>query len=402
MGAPPHSPILKSMFRPSMRVAAVLGLFLLSLSWRASAQDPLARQISSGPWGTIESYEVVLEPPRSQLWEALYDERSVWNFGNLEKGQVLELFRQFEFSPQLMALIDEQGIWTQTAEGINLEFNDAIVEATTAANRTNLARWFRINNNAFFRKNLSNIEGHNLEILRKRLSPEQYKLVEEVAFNRGEVVSLLDRPYLLRKMEGDKEAKQDLVRSIFSTHSLIVKLRVSETSDVEALTKYWSGNGRNPRVRAILEGVQSTEGVDSVDIVQLLPPLPRKYLYGFAKVDDVFPQNAPDCFWTSVQFFRPVPSPRLLDTLSMNHYLDDDFTLVYGEPAYGDMVCLFRAEDDQFVHSYVHIADDIVFSKNGSSFTRPWILTRKSRMMSVYIDEDALITRVFRPKQSQY
>ncbi|MAS91944.1 MAG: hypothetical protein CMO55_02010 [Verrucomicrobiales bacterium] len=399
MGAQLNLPIELKLF-PFCRIFAISIVAAISTAFvlPSYSHDPLARQISTGEWGTIESYEVVLEPPSEQLWESLYSERSVWNFASLTQEEVFQLFNELSFSEELIDLIRAEGVWIPTVNGLDLEITDQIVEAVPSQTRSALARWFRVNNNKYFRNNVSNVEGHNLEILRSRLTPEQMELVEKVAFKRGSVISILDRPYLLRNMGDNDQAKRDLVRSLFSTHSLIVKLRISENSDIDALTKYWSGNGKNPRVRAILEGVKATKGVDSVDIIQLLPPVPRKYMFGFARVQDVFPQNAPDCFWTSVQFFRSVTSPRLLDSLSMNHYLDGQFDLVYGDPTFGDMVCLFRADDDQFVHSYIHIADDIVFSKNGSSFTRPWILIRKDRMMSVYIDEDAMIPRVFREK----
>src|SRR5690606_33603769 len=176
----------------------------------------------------------------------------------------------------------------------------------------------------------------------------------------------------------------------------IGRLAIEETPDRAALANYWAQGGRTSRVESMIKGVQNTVGVDKLDIVHLLPPLPRRYLYAFSNLSDIGINNTPDCFWASVHFFKRNTSPRVLDLLSLDHYLTADFTEVEDELRFGDLVCLIRPEDDSFLHSYVHIADEIVFTKNGASYVHPFILTLKSDMMSRYLQEGDHNIRVFR------
>jgi hypothetical protein len=209
----------------------------------------------------------------------------------------------------------------------------------------------------------------------------------------------MDRACILRKLGNDTAEKERFLRSIFSTRGLIARLVMDETVDLEAMIRYWSCDGLNTGFESILRGAKATEGINKVDLVQILPPVPRRYLNGFTNLRDVSPNNTPDCFWTSVQFFRRQVSPRLLDPVRLMHHLEGDFQRIETEELrFGDLVCLFDAEDGEFVHSYVHVAGEIVFSKNGASFARPHVQTLKSDMLSVYLDESRYRFEVYRRK----
>ncbi|MEX2580021.1 MAG: hypothetical protein WD342_13260 [Verrucomicrobiales bacterium] len=361
-------------------------------------ERPSGKRVTEGPWGKLEYYEVTLEPPTSHLWDALYTERSFWNFGKIQREEAVALFHAFRFSPSLVDLIEAEGRWTETKQGLELDITDRIVETMTPENRAAIARWFRKNSDDFFSRLLINLEAGDTTAMYDRLKPGTVDLVNSVSFRRGRVLSVMDRPYLLSKLGNDEDEKKALIHSLFSTRALVARLVVDDISNIEALTDYWSAGGKNPGVRAILGGVKAAPGVEHVDMVHLLPPVARKYLSGFISLQDVNPSNTPDCFWAALQFFKSTPSPRVLDPLGLDHYLGHDFEEVPGERTFGDVVCIFKKEDGDFLHSYVHVADDIVFTKNGASFARPLILTLKSYMMSVYQDEDQYFERTFRRK----
>jgi hypothetical protein len=354
---------------------------------------------STGPWGKLEYFRVVLEPPKTHLWDALYDDRSFWNFGALGQSEAAELLARLGLSEESLALIRDEGRWSSRGSGTELDLSDAIVESLTPENRVKIAEWLRAHNEPFFSTLVINLEGGNLSAFENgNVSAPTLDLVRRLAFARNNVLSLMDGPYIMRQLGGDLSEKENFLRAAFATPSLVVKLVVDETSDTEALARYWSRDGMNSGVESILRGVQSTRGVERLDIVHLLPPIPKKHLNAFTNLREAMPLNSPNCFWISMQFFRSSASPRLLDALLFGHYIEHEFEPVADGIRFGDIVCMFDRSNDLFVHSYVHIADEIVFTKNGASLARPFVLTRKQDMMSVYLDETAYRFEVYRRK----
>lgn len=387
---------------PAKATSPVRGLALLflvaplALSDAQDAEPPISKlQVYEGPWGKLETFPIVLEPPDSHLWDALYDERSLWNFGDRSKEQSLKVLGELGFPQGTLELVATTATWTAESGEMIAQIDDAVVESLTAENRTALARWFRLNRPVFFGKTIVNLDGGDFTPFGEDLSPEIVELVKRLSFPRRSVVSLMDRAYLLRRIP-DPEEKRRLIRSLFSTQGLIARLVIDEGSDLAAVADYWSADGWNPGVSPILQAVRATAGVERIDLLQILPPVPRRYLNSFTNLSDITPLNAPDCFWASIQFFKAATSSRILDPLYVGHHLGTDFEPVDGEPRFGDVVCMFNANDGAFIHSYVHIVDDIVFSKNGASFARPFILTRKADMLSVYLDEDTIRYEAYR------
>lgn len=368
------------------------------LSLSSATNRSSSNQRLDGPWGTLEVFPIILEPPSTHLWEALYDENTVWNFGLTPREEVPALLEGLGFAPETAKSAVETGIWLESSDASNqIQITDATIESMTPENRSALSRWFRLNLPDFFGRLVVNIDGGDFRAFdNDAVAPETLELVKSLSYKRRNVLSLMDRPYVLRKLGDDEAEKERFLRSVFATRGLMVRLVVDETTEIESVIDYWSAGGLNPDVEPVLRAVRATNGVERIDLVQLLPPIPKRYLNSFVNLRDVTPTNTPDCFWTSIQFFSAVPTSRLLDPLSIEHYLQSDFTKVEGNPRFGDLVCMFEEESGNFLHSYVHIAHDIVFSKNGASFARPFIMTTLADMLSVYLDETPYRYEVYR------
>ncbi len=403
MDSPSKRSATRSPHRPAVPVSKWTALVLplaLAFATVGNAQESTKLVVrSSGPWGVIESYPVTLEPLASHLWEALYNETSHWNFGKTDQSAARSLLVELGLSEESLALVDRDGIWKPSPSGLDLEINDAIIESLTPENRSAMARWFRLNNDPYFSKTVINLEGGDFSAFEDgKISEATLDLLKKMVFKRRNVLSLMDRPYILRQIGDDEEEKERFLRAVFATKGLIVSLVLDDGTDLESVVDYWSAGGWNKEIESTLRGVVSTSGVDRIDLVQILPPVPRRYLYGFTNLRDIFPNNTPDCFWASVQFLHRKASPRLLDSLSCHQHLEGEFEPFEGELRFGDLICMFNESDGSFLHSYVHIADDIVFTKNGASFARPFVLTRKSDMFSVYLDETTFYERSYRRK----
>ncbi len=357
------------------------------------------RRTYEGPWGNMETYPILLQPPDTHLWEALFDERSLWSFGPRSKEEALTILGEIGFPTEKVEMFRARGDWSETLGETRVEIDDEIVEALAPEDRAAVSKWFRLNHPVFFGKLLVNLDGGDFSYFENsRLSPATVDLVKRVAFHRRNVLSIIDRPYLLRQIGDDEDEKRLLIRTLFSSRSLIARLVVDETTDLRNVVEYWSAGGQNTGFGPVLQAVRATTGVERLDLIQILPTFPRRYLNGFTRLRDITPTNAPDCFWSSIHFFRESASSRILDALAIEHHLGTDYEVVDEEPRFGDIVCMFNNEDDSFLHSYVHIADEVVFTKNGTSFVRPFVLTTLSDMLSVYLDETAIRYETYRRK----
>lgn len=357
-------------------------------------------QISRGPWGAVEYYEVIVEPPTTHLWSTLFEEKSEWQLGPTTQTEAEAAFVELGFSSKLRELLGTTATWKKIPSGLAVEFGDDVVEVMTSVERAALAEWLETKNDDFFSRILINLEGRSTDLLEGRVRPETKTLVDSIAFYRGTVLSILDRPWLLRQLGDDHEEKVKVLKALFGTRGVIGRLIIDDTSDLDTLIDYWGAGRRSPRVGSVLRSIKATEGLDRVDLIHLLPPVPRKYSFTYVNLRDVNPVNSPDCYWASLNFFHTTASHRLLDTLDLNHYLAHDYTEISEPPRFGDMVCLFDETSNEFVHSYIHIIDEIAYTKNGASFARPFLLNLNTRMMSVYQADRKFTKRVFRINQT--
>jgi len=360
----------------------------------ASANEP---ETFSGPWGTLECYKVALEPPASQLWEGLFIEETLWDFPLPDREAVLSLFASLGFPEPLRDAIRTRGVWGEglTSTETRVELDDELVRMIGPEQRKAVTRWWQDNYRDFLSRLIVNIEPGNLDQIERRVGRATRELTEGIAFQRGEVMTTIDRAYILRSLATQAE-KEAFIRSIFTSHTLVARLVLDESSDLDEVIRYWSAGGKNPEVESIIAGLYYAGGVEKIDIIHLMPPNAKKYLFAFTRYQDINPFNAPDCFWTAQQFFRPAMSQRVLDSLPLDYYLDADFVTVADDPQLGDLVCIFEPDTHDFVHAYVHIAGDVVFSKNGTSFIRPHVLTTFDQMMSVYDEGDRFVFQIYR------
>jgi len=375
-----------------------LALLPASAETAADKTHPIGGGVSEGRWGRLEYFEVLLEPPSTHLWANLYSDRSVWVFGDRTPDDVLEILKSLNISPELIELVRSEGKWQSLSTGLELQLSDSMIEATRAEDRRAISAWFFTHEREFYSKLIVNLEGHDFSAFEGKISAETLELFKGLTFERGKVLSIMDRAYVIRKLGTNQAEKEKFLLALFSTRSLVVRLAIDEKTDLTPIVEYWSRGGTNPGLRSVLEQVKIIEGVNRIDIVHLLPPLPRRYLFGFTNLRDVGPKSTPDCFWSSIQFFARNASPRMLDDLQIHHYLDSDFEEVSGELLFGDIVCMFDRTTQEFIHSYVHISDDIVFTKNGASYVRPYVLGLKSDMLSVYLDETEYLVKAYRKK----
>jgi hypothetical protein len=84
-----------------------------------------------------------------------------------------------------------------------------------------------------------------------------------------------------------------------------------------------------------------------------------------------------------MNFFNETPDNRVNDMNYLKQVLTTDYATINQPTQMGDLIFLATPKD-AVIHAAVYIADDIVFTKNGESYTQPWILMHMEDMLDTY------------------
>jgi hypothetical protein len=212
-----------------------------------------------------------------------------------------------------------------------------------------------------------------------RFEPATADLIRQFVYGDGTHLFLADEAALTLRL-ADNSEKLKLLEAVLWTKALVVTLHVDPGSDVTELAEYWGTGGRVRQVEPILEALASRPDGGETDIANLLPPLPQTRLYTYTRVQGpLF-----DCHWSAFNFFSEKPDASIMGADRLQQVFRDEYRLVNpSEARLGDLV-LFRDSSGQVMHSAVFIADDILFTKNGISPKKPWVLMKFSEVQNIF------------------
>jgi hypothetical protein len=190
---------------------------------------------------------------------------------------------------------------------------------------------------------------------------------------RGVGYFFADLPFTLRRTDSLKEERL-LLSGLTRRQGLVVRLRVTRENLSPEIGNYWNAGYKNKAVMPILDAVAHANDGAAIDISHLLPATPRQYLNRFPEPSDAVDGRLPDWFWTCYNFFRFTPRDVYADSPERDTLLLEEFVPGIPPLQFGDLVMLNSGT--KIIHGCIHIADDIVFTKNGADFFSPWVLMR--------------------------
>lgn len=372
-----------------------LALVIFPIAAKAGDEmgDGRVHQCKPGPWGTLEYYEIILEPPENKM--RIGDRlRSpvLWDFPETSVAAVETKLKEMGFDRGRIAQLQRDQEWELQPSGTLVRPSWKFVEEMTLDQRKNVNTylWDRGTEGVTF-----NIEGNDFWGLQNSGLPDSVlDRVKQLSYYHGPGLVFSDTPLILQSLPENQ--KNLFVKMMARTRALVLRLKIEEDSNLEELADYWTVNKLQKTSLPILRSIQSTPGVEWLDVAHLLPPVGRKYLYTYLQLEDAVYSDLPDCYWTAINFSRTTSSRRVLDVDDVGFYLNEDFEKVEPPYRFGDTIVLADAEMN-FVHSYVYVADNIVYTKNGKSALYPWMLMREEDMLSRYVrDMDKKIG--YRPK----
>jgi hypothetical protein len=372
-------------------IAGLLYLRHADDSVEASVSAPapaVSRDVASGPWGALSVTPVVVSPPLEYVaadWGRTR-EPDTWYF----PGTSTEVLDAFLASTGLSA---DQAARLRSAarphpgiRGLSITPDPELVRTLSPEIRgrlyTQLARtplnFDQANSFRFFGTSADEWLGGTL------ISPRTRQLVDSLIYRDGQFLNFAD-PEAIRTAVGEIEELRRLAKALLRQATVLVRLSVHHESEVEALADYWGRGGRRLDLRPLLESVAGAGPGASIDIVHLLPNFARHHLYRYPKIStaDYSKPLLANCLWTSLNFFRLEPDGRFLDVRVALETLKRDYYIVEHGYQLGDIVGFVDDEGDLF-HVAVYLADDLLFTKNGTSPMAPWTIVTTDYLKGYY------------------
>lgn len=368
-----------------LRLQRALGL-LAAVCWGAVASAAVEPTwlTKDGPWGQLEVRTVYLEPPESLL--AVVAKPSAvtrWTFDQATEGGVRAILAKAGvpapvmerlFSPVRLVVSGNSVILLPEAEDLL-----ALSPEVRGALYLELAK---SSANEYQRDPVFILGGDAEDWLQgASLSAAQQAMFRRLLWKRGDALVFSDVQALLALAKSPDEVTA-VFRSVTRVRSLIVELRLPLSGDRQAFAAYWSGGQADSSRQAFINAVTQRRARQSVDITHFLPPLLRQRVYTFPEPELGLKGRFPDCHWTSLNFFNAVPKDAYLDTKVAAEHLLKDYVVVDAPFQFGDVLCFL--DDGEGLHTCVHIADDIVLTKNGDSILAPWTLMQRKDVDAIY------------------
>jgi hypothetical protein len=380
------------MVAPWVIVAALLTLMSLGVRFERSkfaaavASDSQVVPGKPGHWGQLEYRSLRIDLPDEFVFVPPPDQPPVhWVFHGYTKEKALEFLQASGITPAQRALV-EKATWKTEAENVSVEPGDEFILSLKPDVRAKIYLtlvefeensrqidpvWFRVGQVDDRLKDCS-LSTSSIELLKSLLYPQGQSLLLFADFEPA-----------LRRLPNDEERKL-FMNAVSRKRTLLAGLHVTPDSNMEAIIDYWGVGGRKKNVTPLLRALHH-EGDAKVNIVCLLPDFPRDHIYMHPFSNSVDPAGLKqDCFWSAMNFFNDPPDNRVNDMNYLRDLLKTDYSAINQPTQLGDVVFLATAKD-AVIHAAAYIADDVVFTKNGESYTQPWIFMHMEDMMDTYV-----------------
>ncbi|HWA84928.1 MAG TPA: hypothetical protein VG710_01785 [Opitutus sp.] len=361
--------------------------------------DGYVQHCRPGPWGDLQYTKILVEPPDEFISaQALEPEPIRWVFKGYTAERLHELWAAAGLSGAQIHELESPGRIETTPDAIIVKPSaDFVLNLSTPA-RTRIYTVLSLftenpNQNEPFRFNTDTVDEW---FSNSDLDPSTIALVKRMIYRRGSSALFSDHDVVLPRL-ASSEDRLRLMTTLARKSTLLVKLRVSPSSDIPMLTRYWGHGARSKDIEPFLQSVSHNPKGTTIDIIHLLPRFARARLFTYPQPVDHPDDINHDCHWSAFNFLNDPPDERFADADFVKRSIEHDYAPVSGQPSFGDVLVLVRP-NGEVIHSCVYIADDIVFTKNGASKVMPWILMKLSDVIAFYPADPPLTVQDFRRK----
>jgi len=361
------------------------------------------KKAKPGPWGDLEYFPLVLEPPDDFIAQSIdlkqAPQKTIWLFKG-DRQDVRQIFVNAGIDDAIIGeLFDAPEPLVEENGTVRIIPPDRVIENLTPVQRSKLYPFIgdAVSSNPYYAPYSLHPGGiYHMTRSPSGLRPELIHLISRLTYTQATALQFSDIAYVFSKTQ-DAHERWRVAKTLQREFSLSVRLHVSPTSDLVALSDYWGAGGRNSMVLPLLKSISKTPGGESLDIVHLLPPTARKLLNTYPQPSQSYDRSdMPDCFSTSFSFFADEPPGRFLDYVGP--VLNERYEKARQPWQLGDVILCFEPETGKWVHACNYVADGIVFSKNGKSRGRPWILGELNEIIAAYLKKKEMTASFYRLK----
>lgn len=395
-------------------VAATLGAAPLSAGSEPLPTEPAPADTGSrhgsfvtkaGPWGRLHCYYFYLEAPDSIVARVpLPDTQPRWRIPEAE----LEAFRgaitQSSLPAESVAALFDSRKVIRLKERAYLFPSHEMIERMTEADRQLIYPMLSsYTGNELYEFPLFFLSGSVDEWAQgSGLRDELVATIRALSYHRGNTLAFSDIPTLFSKAASDAEV-QFVKKKLTRTRTFIARLELDSDSNLPGILDYWATglNLRRKELDPLFSATAALPGIQFLDIVHLLPALPRKLLHTYPGEEFLTHSRLPDCHWTTLNFFNYNAQDYYLDTRLAAASIRENFVQVAPPYRFGDVLVFLDTQGRAF-HSCIYLADEIVYSKNGANPLLPWVLIELGDLGRMYnLDIGKGAVRGFRHKQGR-
>lgn len=351
--------------------------------------------VPAGPWGELEVTPIQIEAPADAAVRFAQADTSTWYFPHCTSDKLSGILKSAGLTDAQRQSIVQAATPDPASDGLAVKPDPAIVAALSYEVRTALYQVLaddpRNAQSEPFRRPPDPANDWFADL---GLNEQAASLAKRLVYRRGDLEAFADVSIILPALHTDAE-RNKLFRALSSQSVLVVRLRIGPQSDLHALLDYWGKDDRQREIQPLLESLAKVPGGDAINIAQILPQFVRTRLYTYPEPVGSAPNGPFDCHWTSLNFWNATPDNRCSNANFVRELLGSAYHRVEKPSQLGDII-FFLNKDGQGIHSATFIAEDIVFTKNGTSISAPWVLMRLPSLLSYYENIDPLKTMVFR------
>ena len=346
--------------------------------------DDKSRSVHDGPWGTLVERKIQLEKPVEYLMDDVSKQQpEVWTFSGLDPGAVKALLSKNGLTAAQAATVCAPNNVRADKSGTVLtppaDFLLSLDSATRGRLYTGLAGQ-KINLNIdypfIFRASMESIYAD------KRLNPDDVSLLKHLVYANGGDWQLSNCLLLMSQIP-TADRRLVMTRLLTRQSAVFAGLHITPDTDIDKLASYWGSvpNVRITNIRPLMEAFKALPDGGDLPIYYLMPKFARDRLYTYP----LPPQPGDpimDCHWTTFNFSSDTPDNRFNDPGFPAQFIQKNYYQISAPSQYGDILLLMN--DNEIKHSAVFLADDLVFTKNGSDFRKPWILMHIPDLLATY------------------
>ena len=318
---------------------------------------------ATGPWGQLRYARIGIQPREEQMGAEQDFGRTRWFFGGQSRARVLSLLHNAELTSAVLTALVDHAEWEENPGGTIIDPPEEVLLGLEPATRARLYEMlapFPQNQQRFPVPLQTDLLAERLDT--SGLADGTLKLFRRLLYPKDRWTLFSDTPFVLSHLHDLKE-RGHFMSMLARNMTYLVTLHVDVRSDIESLAKYWGFDGR------------------AKDLTPLLQSLARRRVFTYPTAVPG-KQDVRNCFWTAMNFFSETPDDRLSETEELVRVLHSEYERV-DQPAFGDVVFV-TGDEGTPVHAASYLADQLVFTKNGSLPFHPWMYMKVGELIDLY------------------